>query len=415
MVAHRVGLTGILGGQDSVEEMRRQVIAVKGELERLREEKPERGYLPAVIIVNSVVDAIRLEDRLVESGFRAESLAIIRGLSHRAIRDTRCKVLALGTSAIEVGVDFHCDYLFFEAFEAASFLQRLGRVGRHGPGRAIALLPPNAFQGMASLGGAVDRSTLEERIQAWYPSADARPWFAGTDYGMITARSLGENLIRTVAKDARAKADVLESIRGRLDAILEAHAARLGCEAENQRGKRVFERCAAGKEHARWVEAYCGLNRFRTSMPSVCVHDFSEQRRRGDWGLGDYDADLPTLLKRGTGLAWNEKLQRLTIRGIGKYRRVHASEIFDDEDCGQILETSNFPKLRLYQDGESTPISDLMSRENHVFAVVRKSDVEGRIDWGLPVFESGCYVLAFDGAALLLLEIARKAKQDRPA
>ena len=101
--------------------------------------------------MNSVLNAIRLEDRLVESGFVRDSLAIIRGLSHRSIRDTKGKLLALGTSAIEVGVDFRCDYLLFEALEAASFLQRFGRVGRHGPGKAIVLVPPNAFQAAAAI------------------------------------------------------------------------------------------------------------------------------------------------------------------------------------------------------------------------------------------------------------------------
>ena len=40
----------------------------------------------------------------------------------------------------------------------------------------------------------------------------------------------------------------------------------------------------------------------------------------------------------------------LTIKGIGKYRRVHASEIFSDDDCGLILETRDFPNLLLYRN-----------------------------------------------------------------
>ncbi len=76
-----------------------------------------------------------------------------------------------------------------------------------------------------------------------------------------------------------------------------------------------------------------------------------------------------------------------------------------------ILETQNFSELRLYQDGESTPVSDLMGRENtHIFTVVPKDEVEGEIDWRLPVFEAGKYLIAFDGAALLLLELFRRGK-----
>ncbi len=66
--------------------------------------------------------------------------------------------------------------------------------------------------------------------------------------------------------------------------------------------------------------------------------------------------------------------------------------IFSDDDCGMIHETQNWPQLRLYQDGlpaalpaghgrqaaqagESTPVSDLMGRQNHVFTVVPKREV----------------------------------------
>jgi hypothetical protein len=42
--------------------------------------------------------------------------------------------------------------------------------------------------------------------------------------------------------------------------------------------------------------------------------------------------------------------------------------------------------------------------------VVAKSVVANLMDWRLPVFEAGAYVLAFDGAALLLLESAKRGQ-----
>jgi hypothetical protein len=136
-----------------------------------------------------------------------------------------------------------------------------------------------------------------------------------------------------------------------------------------------------------------------------------EQSRRKEWNLGEYDIDLATLLKRAVGLTWNDKLEMLTIKGVGKYRRVHASEMFSDDDCGMIHETQNWPQLRLYQEGESTPVSDLMARENHIFTVVPNVEVESQLDSRLPVFEAGRYIVAFDGAALLLLELWKKTKE----
>lgn len=400
-----------MAGDDPVEILVSRIVDLRPELEKLRAEAQADDYLPAVIIVNSVLNAIRLEDRLVESRFSRDSLAIIRGLSHRAIREKRGKLLALGTSAIEVGVDFRCDYLLFEASEAASFLQRFGRVGRHRPGKAVALVPPNAFQGLMGLPPEIDRTTFEERIYAWYPSAQVHPWFVTTEHGMITARALGENLVTTAEGDGQARPEVLAQLRGRINAIMADHAERLGCQPRNLQAKAAFERCAAGKKNARWLDTYQRLNRFRTSLPSIKIHDFMEQSRRKEWELGEYDIDLAMLLRRGVGVAWSEKLAMLTIRGIGRHRRVHASEIFGDDDCGLILGTQDCPNLLLYQDGESTPVSDLMGRENHIFTVAPKAAVQDDVGWRLPVFEAGKYLVAFDGAALLLLELWRRRRE----
>jgi hypothetical protein len=261
---------------------------------------------------------------------------------------------------------------------------------------------------MSRLPPEISRADFEERIYTWYPSADARPWFVTTEYGMITARALAENLFATVEKDRSATPQLVAQVRERIEAIFAEHSERLGCAAEDVRAKMAFERCTAGRRNAQWLAAYRQLNRFRTSLPGVKVHDFTEQHRRQEWGLGEYEADLATLLKRAVGLAWNDKLGMLTLRGIGMYRRTYASEIFTDDDCGLIHETRDFPQLRLYQDGESTPTSDLMAREIHIFTVVPKADVESQIDWRLPTFEAGKYLLAFDGAALLLLELRRR-------
>ncbi|HWP56700.1 MAG TPA: hypothetical protein VNL14_02300 [Candidatus Acidoferrales bacterium] len=210
----------------------------------------------------------------------------------------------------------------------AAFLQRFGRVGRNRPGKAIALVPPNAFEAMRNLPDEIDRASFEERIYAWYPTAAAHPWFVTTEIGMITARALAENLIATVERDAHARPEVLTQQRERIEAVLGEHAERLGCAVENVKARLAFERCAAGKSGARWLKTYRGLNRFRTSLPSVAVHDFMEQKRRKEWQLGEYEIDLATLLKRGVDVRWNETLGMLTINGIGKYRRVHASEFF---------------------------------------------------------------------------------------
>jgi CRISPR-associated endonuclease/helicase Cas3 len=414
IAVHAVEVTPLVGGgADPVDQLVSQITPLRATLERLRCENPAETYIPGVVIVNSVVNAIRLEDRLVESGFVRESLAVIRGLSHRAIRQTKHKLLALGTSAIEVGVDFHCNYLLFEASDDASFLQRFGRVGRHMAGKVIAIVPPNVLAGMDSLLPTLERSAFEEKVHTWYPSPSAYAWFVTTEDGMITIRALAENLIATVERSADSTPELVSQLRKRLDAIVAGHAWRLGCEPENEKARTYFERSRAGKKYWHWLNTYRALNRFRTSMPTVKVHDFSEQHRRQDWQMGDYEVDLLTLLKRAVGLTWNQELEMLTVQGIGKYQRVHASDLFDDDDVGQMHETKEYATLSLNQDGRLTPVSDLMARENHIFTVVPKNEVETQIDWRLPTFEAGRYLLAFDGAALLLRSAWERLQRQR--
>jgi len=39
--------------------------------------------------------------------------------------------LVVGTSTIDVGVDFKINFLIFESADSGNFIQRLGRLGRH--------------------------------------------------------------------------------------------------------------------------------------------------------------------------------------------------------------------------------------------------------------------------------------------
>ncbi|NJO52908.1 MAG: type I-D CRISPR-associated helicase Cas3', partial [Leptolyngbyaceae cyanobacterium RM2_2_4] len=82
-------------------------------------------------------------------------------------------VLVIGTSAVDVGVDFKIHLLIFESSDSATVIQRLGRLGRH-PGfnhyRAIALLPEHAPWILAQLEQdlpdqvTVDRQTLRDVV-----------------------------------------------------------------------------------------------------------------------------------------------------------------------------------------------------------------------------------------------------------
>lgn len=145
------------------------------------------------IIVNAVATANRLVAHL-QPIFAAHGLTVRpnTGMTSRSRRaDSYAADLLVGTSTVDVGVDFQINFLAFESRDAGSFLQRLGRLGRHNGYRrdgrfhpfqdfvAYALVPPwiqeTLFKGrdgaapLLEPDGAIDRESLNEAIREGYP------------------------------------------------------------------------------------------------------------------------------------------------------------------------------------------------------------------------------------------------------
>jgi len=93
-------------------------------------------YKPAAkgaIIVNSVASAQRLIARL-RPVFATQGLTVEPNTGFDAPTRRRAAYdadLLVGTSTVDVGVDFQINFLVFESHNAGSFLQRFGRLGRH--------------------------------------------------------------------------------------------------------------------------------------------------------------------------------------------------------------------------------------------------------------------------------------------
>lgn len=420
---HRVDLIPVLTGRHNVVETAlNELFTREEEIKRRRTEEKDAGYVPAVVVVSSVVNAIRLEDRLVEEGFCSRAdLAIIRGLSSREVRNTEDKLLVIGTSAIEVGVDFECDWLIFEASEAASFMQRFGRVGRHGRGTAIILCPSNVLAGFASQPKEISRATLEEKIYSWYAQRSSYPWFVKSSGGMITTYSLIESMLQKLRKDFATGEDQLRRHTETLVGFWESFADAMGIDPKLvKQTKRKFDRAVAGDRHG-WINDYVALNTFRTSLPSEWVHDFAEGERRGDRNKAKYQADITSLLHRAEGLRYNDKIWNpykdenggygiLTVKGYDRYKKVHVLPEFDDLEDGELLSTKDSEVISFIQEGHKTSVSHVMSLKEHVFTLVPR-EMRSHLDWRLPVFDCGRRLIAFDGTALLVEEIYKKQKR----
>ena len=83
------------------------------------------------IIVNSVATAKRIIQFFKEHDF-PYSFGEITGITGRRKREVNRKAkLIVGTSTVDIGIDFEINFLIFEALDAGSWVQRLGRLGRH--------------------------------------------------------------------------------------------------------------------------------------------------------------------------------------------------------------------------------------------------------------------------------------------
>ena len=131
----------------------------------------------AAILVYSVATARRLYIKL-KTYFEPHHITVGEntGLTHP---DERCasfeKHILVGTSTVDIGVDFRINYLIFEAYSSGSFLQRFGRLGRHSGFpiyRAHALLPRFVLERlMLKLGTfeEVERETFNAAVREAFP------------------------------------------------------------------------------------------------------------------------------------------------------------------------------------------------------------------------------------------------------
>ncbi|MCU0551400.1 MAG: type I-D CRISPR-associated helicase Cas3' [Leptolyngbya sp. Prado105] len=136
------------------------------------------------IILNSIAAVKRLTPFFAEllqpHGFTVSENT---GLSGKSDRETSLLAdLILGTSTIDIGVDFKINFLIFESSDAGNFIQRLGRLGRHDGDKqpfdgftAYALVPnflaERLFEGDSpslEAGKTYDRPFFHETIRTQY-------------------------------------------------------------------------------------------------------------------------------------------------------------------------------------------------------------------------------------------------------
>jgi CRISPR-associated endonuclease/helicase Cas3 len=106
---------------------------LKGSAEMILAQFQNHPGSKGAVILNSVAAVKRLLP-FFQALFQPCGLTVGEntGLSGKATREMSLSAdLVLGTSTIDVGVDFKINFLIFEASDSGNFIQRLGRLGRH--------------------------------------------------------------------------------------------------------------------------------------------------------------------------------------------------------------------------------------------------------------------------------------------
>jgi CRISPR-associated helicase Cas3, subtype CYANO len=132
----------------------------------------------AAILVYSPATARRLVQRL-KAFFEPHGITVGENTGLTSTEDRRAalqKHILVGTSTVDVGIDFHINYLIFEAYSAGSFLQRFGRLGRHtgfDAYQAHALVPRFILERLeVALAGqdTMQRERFNESVREAFPS-----------------------------------------------------------------------------------------------------------------------------------------------------------------------------------------------------------------------------------------------------
>ncbi len=247
--------------QADLVEMRDYLVSLRERLRVLRAENPSEKYIPACVILNSVIDARTLTELLLEE-FDHTEIGESHGLVPQSLRGGRGQALVLvGTSSIEVGIDFDTSYLLFQAWDAPSALQRYGRVGRHREGEAIFFAPAYVHAFFERYVTEIrSRDELAEVVSEAFVAADPGLWYLTSPIARIERDLLLDRLIRSIQTTPAA-----------------------GSYADETTTRNYFAKLPTGDGRVEWEDvirrAADSLVTLRASEPQVLVVDHAAQRR----------------------------------------------------------------------------------------------------------------------------------------
>ncbi|MCK4619433.1 MAG: type I-D CRISPR-associated helicase Cas3' [Desulfobacterales bacterium] len=411
-VVYKVDLFGIRIERDSkIQRIVEELVSLKNKLTEKRKTTSKAGYIPLMVILNSVVEIIILEKELLEAGFKKNEITPIRGLMSKQERKISLKTLVvIGTSAIEIGIDFSCDYLIFEANDSASFLQRFGRIGRHNTGIAYLLGDQYETDAMNSE-KKISRYELQDFINAVYETRKSFSWFITTRFGLFVTYVQFQQFINKIKKDRNLKKIEKEELVKTFEKWFCEYVSIVledSISDEDKRRKANDSSFLAKKDaFYKWPKIYKSYYSLRSSFDTEFVYVKSEKDLKRNPLI---KADVLSILKYGKNLKWNNPKKRLEVDGFSERNKIRFSRhniSFDDYGEIQIYDATNPHKL-LINDHDS-PLSNI--REKHIMAFFPKRILEAKnYDWRLQAIycNDNESVVIFGKNILIILEMFKK-------
>ena len=396
------------------------ITTLKEDIKKLRVAHKEKEYVPCVIIVNSVVDAIHLEEEITN---RCRDLNVFpyHGLMCKFERKIADAHIVIGTNAIEVGIDFQCSLLMFDAGDASSFLQRFGRIGRHkiegSTPVCYAFLPKHVYESLNELKSEkIGRDDFEELINMHYNSYSSYSGFVASNYGIIQAHIFIKKLQKLLERDGK----VSETGKILMDSYLEELYTLLNVdEIRKKKIERLFK--------YGWTAGYLNSVSFRSTLPTVLVYDKREERKKR---TPIYETEVSTALAKGTPCFILPKPEETFYSVMRKYRpnlKIKLNEdlpmvLVDNYDYQYTLTFTTVKEHQLYAPFVCQKTDIFVQRKNENFGLGQL--FEGHIamhvraddyiltDWRIKKFKTADKnrLLVFDGDVVLYLSIVDQSK-----
>jgi CRISPR-associated helicase Cas3 len=160
-----------------------------------------------VVILDSVYDAKHVAEFL--SNKLGVEVGQVHGWMNLEERHNEIKKkIVVGSSAIEVGIDFLCHFLIFEAKTWSSFMQRLGRVARKiKKGRAIAIVPKQVYRNLKTRiekRDSINKTELMDLVKASFRSYEEFESYMDMYMG-VEGKIIFDRYIKTLTRDEQSR------------------------------------------------------------------------------------------------------------------------------------------------------------------------------------------------------------------